>query len=29
VVSPPTRPSVVDPRLAAFDEVKAKGMAKK
>jgi serine/threonine protein kinase len=29
MVSPPPRPSVVDPKLAAFDDVIAKGMAKK
>ena len=29
MVSPPPRPSAIDPRLAAFDDVIAKGMAKK
>jgi ABC-type amino acid transport substrate-binding protein/predicted Ser/Thr protein kinase len=29
MVSPPPRPSALDPRLAAFDDVIAKGMAKK
>jgi ABC-type amino acid transport substrate-binding protein/predicted Ser/Thr protein kinase len=29
MVSPPPRPSAIDPKLAAFDEVIAKGMAKK
>ncbi|PRC62449.1 protein kinase, partial [Mycobacterium sp. ITM-2017-0098] len=29
MVSPVPRPSDVDPRLAAFDDVVAKGMAKK
>ena len=29
MVSPPPRPSDIDPKLAAFDEVIAKGMAKK
>jgi ABC-type amino acid transport substrate-binding protein/predicted Ser/Thr protein kinase len=29
MVSPPPRPSAIDPKLAAFDDVIAKGMAKK
>ncbi len=29
MVSPPPRPSVIDPKLSAFDDVIAKGMAKK